>query len=393
MTSIRLPLIALALLAATTACGDGDDTAASDPSPSEPTSAESSAPSTDAPTSSTAAANTRPADAPETTTAPTEPPETSVAVDDPTAPRPLAERQTVTVGVPVALELEAPLFLADTFGEFDAENLDVEIVNDTVPNLFIAAGQGDLDFLYGGPQALALNALEQGVELRWVAGAVDIEASPAGQHAGLYVSTRLATDAASFDPATLAGKTVAVGPGGWGAPSVYPLYETITAAGLSIDDVTLLELTDLPSFVTAIENGAADAIMAAAPLSIQLETAGTAFLVQPYTVPTAAYFSTADFIAERPEAGRALFRAMQRSIDSQLGAGYHDDAEVLSALADALGYPAEAIAGSPEYVFSLDVPDGAVDSFIEMYSAADLLMVEPEALDDFVDRTLIEPSS
>lgn len=309
---------------------------------------------------------------------------------DPTAPQPLAERETIKVGVPVALELVAPVFLGQALDEFDAENLDVEVVTDTVPNLFIAAGQGQIDFLYGGPQALALNALDQDVALRWVAGAVDIEASPAGAHAGLYVSTRLAEDADSFDPQSLAGTTIGVGPGGWGAPSVYPLFQTLTDAGLTIDDVTLLELTDLPSFVTAIENGAADAIMAAAPLSIQLETAGTAFLAQPYSVPTAAYFSTAEVIADRTEAGRAFFRAMQRTIDNHLGAGYHEDDEVLSALAEALGYPAEAIAGSPEYTFSLAVPDGAVDSFVEMYTTADLLSVDPAALTDFVDRSLIE---
>lgn len=391
MRTLRHTILALALCAGAAACSS-DGAASSDTSAAEPSSAVTQAesadtadatPATDAPAETTSPENMEPTSSE---------PEAPIA-DDPTAPQPLAERETIRVGVPIALELEAPLFLGQAFGEFDAENLDVEIVQDTVPNLFVAAGQGRLDVLYGGPQALALNALEQGVELRWVAGAVDIGASPAGAHAGLYVSTRLAANAADFDPQSLAGTTIGVGPGGWGAPSVYPLYQTITDAGMTIDDVTLLQLTDLPSYITAIETGAADAIMAAAPLSIQLETAGTAFLVQEYTVPTAAYFSTVDVIEDRTEAGQAFFRTMQRTIDTYLGTGYHDDAEVLGALADALGYPGEAIAGSPEYVFTLEVPDGAVDAFVKQYAAAGLLAVEPSALDEFVDRSLLTVES
>ncbi len=385
MRTLRHTILALALCAGAAACGGDDDTAGDTTAPAESNDTQPDEPVvTDAPEVT---------DPPAETTSATDPTTTDAPASDPLAPQPLAERETFTVGIPIALELEAPLFLGQAFGEFEAENLDVEVVVDTVPNLFVAAGQGRLDMLYGGPQALALNALAQGVELRWVAGAVDIAASPAGAHAGLYVSTRLADDAESFDPTSLAGTTIGVGPGGWGAPSVYPLYETITAAGLTIDDVTLLQLTDLPSYVTAIETGAADAIMAAAPLSIQLETAGTAFIVQEYTVPTAAYFSTVDVIEGRTEAGQAFFRAMQRTIDTYLGAGYHDDADSLDALAEALGYPGEAIAASPEYTFSLEVPDGAVNSFIGQYTAAGLLEVEPGQLDDFVDRSLLPSGS
>src|SRR5215467_2244814 len=75
------------------------------------------------------------------------------------APKPLAKHESLKVGIPSKLELEAPALLAKTYGEFSKENLDVSFVTDTVPNLLTLLGQNKIDLVYAGAQALVFNAL------------------------------------------------------------------------------------------------------------------------------------------------------------------------------------------------------------------------------------------
>lgn len=383
----RTPIagILLVLLLLLTACSGAEETATDDATSEDATAEE---PIDDA-TSEEATPEDEPAEEDPGEEAPSATEKEATATEPATAldPQPLDEPTTLRLGVPLPLEVIAPALLAQAYGEFEAENLTVELVQDTVPNLYVLLGQGEIDVLYGGASALAFNALRRDVPVRWLAGQ-----SSAIADSGLFIATTHA-DPDTYDPASLAGTAIRLAPGDFAAPSALPAYEELVAAGLTAADVTSVPLPDTPSTLEALANGGVQAALLSPPASTQAVTDGLAFLIRPYRedIQIGGYFGTSTLVEERPEVGQAFFRAMQRTIDTHLQPGYHDDPDVVADLAEALGSEPEIVAAGAEFGFAFDVPDASVTVLQDMYDDVGGLLQydEPITPDEFIDTSLL----
>lgn len=304
------------------------------------------------------------------------------------APKPLSARASLKVGIPSKLELEAPALLAQTYGEFAKENLDVTFVTDTVPNLLTLLGQNKIDLVYAGAQALVFNALRHGVPIRWVCGVAS--ASP---DSGVYMSTKYGTSASDFDPATLKGKNIGVNPGGLAAPSEYGLYDLITKGGLKPDDVRMTPFSDIAAMTQALNNGSIDGATLGPPFTASLKP-GVAFQAEGgYTrsMQIAGYFTTTDLLGSRRDAGVAFFRALERTVNTYLSGDYHKNTDVMTKMAQQLGTTVSTLRVAPSVPFDFNVPAESVDSLQKMYQSVPgtLQVGTPVKAAELIDLSLV----
>ncbi|WP_305093273.1 ABC transporter substrate-binding protein [Prescottella sp. R16] len=302
--------------------------------------------------------------------------------------KPLSSPTTIKVGLPAKSETIAPLLLAHAAGEFEKENLTVEYVSDTAPNLLTLLGQKKVDVVYSAPTALVLNVSNQGVDLTWAGGLAS-----SWTDSGLFLGAKFGSNAAEFDPKKLEGATIGVFPGGLTAPVSYPIYQALTDGGLTGDDVTLTTISDPTTMLQALNTGTIDGAVFAPPNSAGAMRNG-AFLAYPYRsdISTGGYFVGSRLMVEDRVAGVAFFRAMLRTINTHLTGDYHADADVVANLSAEMGLEPAAITASPSLEFSLDVLPNSVEAIQEMYSemAPDALSYEGvTSQGEIVDLSLV----
>ncbi|WP_345314514.1 ABC transporter substrate-binding protein, partial [Gordonia alkaliphila] len=165
----------------------------------------------------------------------------------------------------------APIFVGMEFGEFEKENLKIEFTvlpfADAMPQL--AAGRVDIS--YGGVEAGMFNAVNQGLDLKWVLGNfVEPKSADLTQpQTGLWAPRDIFSDPQNPDVKELKGKTLGSTVGA--ASSIaYPMDKALREAGISLKD---MEIKQLPStdLMTALANKALD----------------TAWLLDPYWLTAA----------------------------------------------------------------------------------------------------------
>jgi NitT/TauT family transport system substrate-binding protein len=270
----------------------------------------SSAPSpppapTAAPAAPTSAAAAKPTTAPAAaaaTAAPAAPPTSAPAAGGPL--------QTVTVGA-TAIIASAGLFVALERGYFAQQGLDVQTTivansNDTLP--LVATGR--MDVANNAVTAFMVNAVSEGVNMKWVAG----QASYTPKHGtlGLVVRKELYDSGAVRQLSDLKGRKVAVPIVAGGGAIV--LDKGLEQVGLTKADVELSELA-VPNMPAALQNGALDAVMPAEPIVVQMADQGIGVILMyademyPYMESTQWMYSP-QFASSRPEVGVRYMMAL-----------------------------------------------------------------------------------
>ena len=317
----------------------------------------------------------------------------TAAAGDVLAPQPLAETAHLKVGIAANVEVFAPLLLANAMGEFEKENIEVEIFNTLPADVLLMLSTGDADAAVFAVDAGIFNAVNSGIDIRWVSGILEV---PDDTNEGFIVSTELLgdQDPAEFDFSTLAGTTIAVPRAELASAQMHDLLTALDKGGLTLDDVTLLPSSN-PDHVTAIENGAAQAINAEVdPFASQIINDGAGVLVQPLMddIATGGYFLSGSLVDDDPEVAAAFMRAMVRTQQTYLQPGYHDDTEVVDTLAGILGTEADAIAGAPEKLFRWTIPAGSFETLQDMFLELGVLdYTEPLDPSSVVDTSLVDP--
>jgi NitT/TauT family transport system substrate-binding protein len=287
------------LAVAAAACGgDDDDDASSDTDAAEATEAPAD---TEAPAETDAA---EPTEAPAETDA-AEPTDTAEAADVPAEP----EQSDIKLGL-IPIADVAPVFIGIERGFFEEEGL-------TVTTEFAAGGaaaipalqSGDIDLAFGGYPS-TYKAIEAGIPL--VVTQEAVEGAP--MFAGFYSMP----DSGIVEAADMAGATVAVNT----LDNIVQMALEIELqdAGLSLDDVTLVEIP-FPEQTAALELGNVDVISVVEPFGTIARTTldanfvGDMFDGRLEGFPVAGWQVTEDFAAENPNTIAAFNRAFAKATD------------------------------------------------------------------------------
>jgi NitT/TauT family transport system substrate-binding protein len=208
---------------------------------------------------------------------------------------------------------------------------------------------------------------------------------------GVYVKPELANG----QPESLEGKKIAIS-SGFASAVVTDLVRWLEPAGMDLDD---LEPVNIPATdtLTALQNGGADAAYLLAPFSDMAAKDGTGVFVsetQPTSLST-AYFFGRRLLDEEPDVGAAILRAIVRTTRDHLQGSYHDDKELMSTMAEALGADEASLTSTDEVTFDPDLttdswPD-QITEVQEIWSDMDdvLSYDDPLEVDDVLDTRIL----
>ena len=392
----------LALLLA--ACGDDDNkdaTPSTAASTSAPT-ASSAVPSANTASSTSTADSTAPA-APSTTTTCgpkgwTDPADRSQqraparCDTGKPEPQPLPERHKIRISAATGGEYLAPIYVAQAAGEFDKENLDVEVVKLPMADGLAQIGAGALDAASGGYFAAFMNAAGAGVAMKFVVANYSsyVGGDLTKPQSGLWVRRDVFSDPQHPNLAELKGKTLA-NSAGLGSTFVYWMGKSFAEAGISLTDVTFSTVPPIDQF-TAMENGAVAGAFMLDPYWQQAAAAPDKYVlvsVQPPEPNGGVVFSPA-LLTDKRDVGMAFVRAYVRAISTYLDEGYHDDAEVVTWIADGAGIEPQRITSNTELRFEWEIRDGVMADLQEWYRKVQVQTVPVMPDSQLVDRSLYE---
>ena len=255
------------------------------------------------------------------------------------APRPLANTERVVVTTAFRLEFVAPLLVGDAFGEFDKENLDVEIVTlgfaDAVPQLVSRR----VDVSVGGMEVALFSAGQKQLPIRAVLGAT--VAPHAGDYAraqaGLWCRRDAFRDRDNPNLKEIERLRLASA-SGLASASTYSIVSEIRRRGVPDFDVSKTTISRVPSIdiPAALANRAYDCGLLLDPLWLQVKNNPDYFLAatQAPVESFAIYAFGPRLLEERPEIGEAFAHAYIRTVNSHFRGDYHQDRDVMAALAE-----------------------------------------------------------
>lgn len=307
------------------------------------------------------------------------------------APQPLATPTKIVLANAFKSEYVAPIILADQLGEFAKENLEVEIVSIGLEDALPQMRNGTIDAANGAPNASVFNADAGGLEVRWVLG--NFFPPSAGDtsvpQTGLWARRDIFSDPDEPDLRELEGRRVASAVG-LASVIAYPIAQAFDEAGA---DFGAIEFTQVPStdMVAALENDAVDAAWLLDPFWTQLQDSPDFMLVatQPPGEPLGGIFFGERLLGEDREAGKALIRALIRTVNTYLDGDYHTDDTVMNAIAEITAIPVERIRATPALQFDWEIRGGTIDRAQQYFRQFGVLNYDHEIPeDDLVDRSL-----
>ena len=203
----------------------------------------------------------------------------------------------------------APMYLADSLGYFEEENIEIELTNGGGADKVMAAVlSGDADIGFCGPEAAIYVLLGGTTDVPTVFGQLT-------RRDGSFLVSR--TDEPDFSWEDLAGKEVLAGRKG-GVPAM--TFEYILKEHGIEDKVTLNYDVAFNLMTGAFESGVADYCTMFEPTASEYEAAGKGYVVAAVgeasgEVPYTAYIAKRSWLDENTEAAEGFLRAVMRAID------------------------------------------------------------------------------
>lgn len=307
------------------------------------------------------------------------------------APKPLEERRSVNIASAAQAETSAWLYMAKGMGEFDAENLDVEIHDMSFADAMPQILNGQIQAAIGGAEAGWYNGVGAGMPITWVLGnffppdAHDPEIA----QTGLWVNRQSFQDPDDPDLTELSDLVLgsAVGPA---STIMYPISEALDEFGVDLADMETRQLP-APDVVTALTNGAVDAAWLLDPTWTVVEDDPDFLLAATQTPvePIGGLYMGEQMLTTDREVGLAIVRAIVRTINTHLEGDYRSDSELAQHIADALDVPLEVVAheGS-SLVFDWEIRAGTTDRTQQVFQRLGVLEQDLIPEGDLVDRSL-----
>ena len=203
----------------------------------------------------------------------------------------------------------APMYLADSLGYFEEENIEIELTNGGGADKVMASVlSGDADIGFCGPEAAVYVLLGGMSDVPTVFGQLT-------QRDGSFLVSR--TDEPDFKWEDLAGKEVLAGRKG-GVPAM--TFEYILKEHNIADQVTLNYDVAFNLMTGAFESGVADYCTMFEPTASEYEAAGKGYVVAAVgdksgEVPYTAYIAKRSWLNENTAVAEGFLRAVMRAID------------------------------------------------------------------------------
>ena len=203
----------------------------------------------------------------------------------------------------------APMYLADSLGYFEEENIEIELTNGGGADKVMAAVlSGDADIGFCGPEAAIYVLLGGTSDVPTVFGQLT-------RKDGSFLVSRV--DEPDFKWEDLAGKEVLAGRKG-GVPAM--TFEYILKEHNIADQVTLNYDVAFNLMTGAFESGVADYCTMFEPTASEYEAAGKGYVVAAVgeasgEVPYTAYIAKRSWLDENTDIAEGFLRAVMRAID------------------------------------------------------------------------------
>ncbi|RNL62090.1 hypothetical protein EFK50_09755 [Nocardioides marmoriginsengisoli] len=297
------------------------------------------------------------------------------------APQPLEKSTKLTIAITnKSAELIAPLVWGQKHGEFEKENLTLDIKVIPPADALNLLASEKIDAWLSSPDASFHNALSQDYDLKWVSGNY-FESSES--KSGLWAKAENAT---KLDGASVGS---AAGPG---SVIMLPIATALEEAGVSIKDVKVQQLPSADQ-ITALQNGGTDASWLLTPTWAQVadDPAYTFIGGQPAGEPLGGFIYGKELLKENPDVGRALLRAYIRTVNTTFSGDYKKDPALVAELAELLEVPAETLSASPSLIIDWEIRKGTSERLQEIWHDLDALSYDdtiPES--EVVDRSFYE---
>jgi len=266
------------------------------------------------------------------------------------APQPLPQRTPIKFGIGGRVEINAAVLLAREFGEFDRENLDVDISVQKPSDGLVLLSTGRTDVLASQPGAAFFNAVAGGVEAKMVA---PVGFSSAASRQGFWVS-RAWLAGKPYGPALLKGQTIGSAVG-VGTTISYWAEVELEKAGLDIRAVSWRSM-GIADILVALENGVVNVGFLFDGVWQHADTSKVVFAFGGVPDISGGYFYGPSLLHQNRAAGEAVMRALTRTVRQYLQGNYHADPKVNAALSRLLGISEEALRNSGELNFPPDMP-------------------------------------
>lgn len=303
------------------------------------------------------------------------------------APQPLAEKKKLIVtSATLKGEYLAHLRLAIDKGEFAKENLDVELTQVPPADSINLLATGDSDVAFGGPDGAFMNAVNAGVEAKWVLG--NFFPNEKSQ-TGLWIRD---VDGKPGVISDLSGNVLgtAIGPG---SVSMYPVVTAFDAAGVSFDSVEF-QITPVADLATAFENGAVLGAWLTDPYwTMFVDKPGYTFAQgQPAAEPLGGTIFGKNLLEGDPAIGTAFIRALIRTVNTYLPSDYKSDPAFAQVIADTIELPLDIVQQTPSLEFDWEIRGGTVDRMQDAYHTTGAMEDTTAHMDEsqLVDRSFYE---
>lgn len=313
----------------------------------------------------------------------------SQAVPTGVAPHPLPQKTVVTIGIAQPAEAYDQAYLAQAFGEFAKENLEVKFETVAPTSMLVLLQQGKIDMTILGAQAGIFNAIHAGAQVRYIAGAGVDDGS------GYFLSPKTLSKNPNFGPCDLKDKTVSIGPGGAagvGTFSAVPLASYLKKCNLTLHDIKPAAVAG-PDLLVALKTGSVELGSEFTTLAHQASALGYKKLISFPAVPFAPWVAGSALL-KKPLVEAALLRAMVRTTRTYLQGDFHKNPKVLTAIAKAIGQSTEFVSKTvpvkfnPDMTFNPDILVNDTQSAWMTYGGL-LNYKEPLTVPQLVDTSVL----
>ncbi len=259
-------------------------------------------------------------------------------------------RKPLTIGF-VPSTLFAPLFVAVERGYLREAGFDVNLIPIVAGQDSMAlVAQGQLDLVAAALSAAFFNAVNRGLEVKFVAST---GYQPRRGHPSALLIRRDLYDGGLRSVAGLRGKKIGW-IGGAGAASAYYVARILRPANLHLTDIEGLNIAN-PDQEVALERKAIDAVFTSAPFTELFEQKRLATIAAgvPAGIAASGVFFGPNLLRNHDEA-RAIMTALRRAAGEIAGNGYYAPQNI-EAYAKYTKQPVELLRRADRYDFKADL--------------------------------------